>query len=284
MKFLVLGASGMAGHMISIYLAEAGYDVTGFSRRKIKFVNTIKGDVRNIDRLSNIIIEGRYNVIINAIGILNQFAENDHEAAVYLNGYLPHFLAKVTAEMDTWIIHISTDCVFSGKNSPYRENDFHDGETFYDRSKSIGELNDKKNLTLRNSIVGPDINRNGIGLLNWFMQQKGEVNGYLHAIWSGQTTLQLAKTMEAAAIGHPTGLINMVHEGSISKYELLRLFNHYIRYDECNIIPCDEVYRDMTLERTNNDWDYDIPDYDTMVKEMSEWIRKHKELYPHYKL
>lgn len=284
MRFLILGAGGMAGHTISIYLKEKGHDVTGFARRKLGFVSTIVGDVTDTDRLKNIVISGGYDAVINCIGILNQKAETNKAEAILLNGYLPHYLADITADIETQIIQMSTDCVFSGMAGGYTEKSFMDGETFYDRSKAIGELEDNKNLTLRNSIIGPDINENGIGLLNWFMKQKDEVNGYTHAMWTGLTTLQLAKTMEAAVAVKAHGLINMVNKENISKYELLKLFNHYLKNDEITIIPYEEFVIDKTLVRTNFEFDYIIPDYKTMVEEMSDWMKKHSELYPHYKL
>lgn len=284
MKFLVLGASGMAGHVICIYLKEQGHDVIGYSRRGVSFVDSISGDARDLKKLKDIIDKGNFDVIINAIGILNQFAENDKESAVFLNSYFPHYLAKITANSKTRVIHMSTDCVFSGETGSYTEKSFRDGRTFYDRTKAIGELEDEKNLTLRNSIVGPDINEKGIGLLNWFMKQDDEVIGYTHAMWTGLTTLQLAKAMEAAAITGATGLINMVYKESISKYELLKLFNHYMRNDEVKIIPYEGFIVDKTLIRTNFEFDYIIPSYDTMVIEMAEWMKSHRELYSHYKL
>lgn len=284
MRFLVLGASGMAGHLISIYLKENGHDVVGYCRRTVPFIEFIKGDVKNVQRLKNVIETGNYDVVVNAVGILNQFAESDKESAAFLNGYLPHLLAKLTEKMNTRIIHMSTDCVFSGKNAPYTESSFRDGETFYDRSKALGELDDEKNLTLRNSIVGPDINENGIGLFNWFMKQNGEINGYTNAMWTGMTTLQLAKTIEAAALSNAHGLVNMVYKENISKYELLKLFNRYLRNDEIIIEPYGSFSLDKTLVRTDFSFDYYVPDYETMVIEMAEWIRSHKYLYPHYKL
>lgn len=284
MRFLVLGASGMAGHVISIYLKENGHDVVGYCRRTVSFVEFIEGDAKNVQRLKNVIETGNYDIVVNSIGVLNQFAESDKESAAFLNGYLPHLLAKLTENMDTRVIHMSTDCVFSGKNPPYTENSFRDGESFYDRSKALGELNDKKNLTLRNSIVGPDINSDGIGLFNWFMKQSSEINGYTNAMWTGITTLQLAKTIEAAALSSAHGLINTVYKENISKYELLKLFNRYIRNDEVKINPYDGFSLDKTLVRTNFEFDFSIPNYETMVNEMSEWIHEHKNLYPHYKL
>lgn len=282
MRFLVLGASGMAGHLISAYLKEVGHDVIGFSRRKLDFVNSITGDARDLESLKNIIVDGKFDVVVNAIGILNNFAENDHEAAVFLNGYLPHYLAKITSDMNTKVIQMSTDCVFSGKKAPYKENDFPDGESYYDRTKAIGELVDTKNLTLRNSIVGPDINECGIGLFNWFMKQRGTIKGYTHAMWTGMTTLQLAKTIEHAAEDGICGLINMVPSHNISKYKLLILFNEYCRDGAVQIVPYDDFILDKTLIRTNDSWSYEVPSYEIMVKEMHEWIENHKNLYPHY--
>lgn len=285
MKFLVLGCNGMAGHIISLYLKEQGHNVTGFARSKSAFVPTIIGDASNAELLRGAITAGNYDTVINAIGLLNQFAENNQAAAANLNGYLPHFLADITADTHTQIIHMSTDCVFSGKTGGYTEASLPDGATFYDRSKALGELNDSKNLTLRNSIVGPDIKPGGIGLLNWFMQQPGpSVNGYTGAIWTGQTTLQLAKTMEAAAKDRVHGLVNAVPDSSITKYDLLKLFNKYLRNDELTINPVDGVTADKSLIRTNFDFAYTIPGYETMIAELADWMKAHKSLYPHYNL
>ena len=185
MRFLILGCNGMAGHMISLYLKERGHEVLGFDRRESVLVPCETGDAMDASFMRGLIGHNRFDSIINCIGLLNQFAENNKSGAAYLNGFFPHFLAEVTSGTDTQVIHMSTDCVFSGKRGQYTEEDLRDGETFYDRSKAIGELDDGKNITLRNSIVGPDINPNGIGLLNWFMQQQGTVNGFTGAMWTG---------------------------------------------------------------------------------------------------
>ena len=284
MKFLILGCNGMAGHTIALYLKEQGHDVCGFAKIKSQYIDSIVGDARDSDFLKKIIVKGEYDSIINCIGILNQFAEQNKSLATFLNSYFPHFLAEITSELDTQVIHMSTDCVFSGKRGGYTEYDFRDGETFYDRSKALGELEDKKNVTLRNSIVGPDINPKGIGLLNWFLQQKGEVNGFTKAMWTGQTTLQLAKTMEIAAKERGCGLYNAVPNHSISKYELLVLFNHFLRGDSLKINPVEGINADKSLKRTKYEFNYLIPDYEVMIKELAEWMIDHKKMYPHYNL
>jgi dTDP-4-dehydrorhamnose reductase len=284
MKFLILGCNGMAGHTISLYLKEQGHYVLGFDRAKSQYVNSISGDAHDTEFLKRIILEEKFDTVINCIGILNQFAEQNKALASFLNSYFPHFLAEITEGTETQIIHMSTDCVFSGKRGEYTEDDFRDGETFYDRSKALGELEDNKNITLRNSIVGPDINPKGIGLLNWFMHQNCEIGGYTKAMWTGQTTLQLAKTMEVAARERAHGLYNTVPDHSISKYDLLSLFNHYLKNDSLIIHSIDGVNTDKSLKRTRFEFDYLIPDYETMVAELTKWIVSHKHMYPHYNL
>lgn len=282
MRILVLGCNGMAGHTISLYFLEQGYDIVGFDRRKSALVPCIMGNALDSFFVRDMIQDGKFDYIINCIGILNQSAEDHKADAIYLNSYFPHFLSVCVKNTKTAVIHMSTDCVFSGDRGQYTEEDFPDGKTFYDRTKALGELNDGRNITLRNSVVGPDINPQGIGLLNWFMQQKGQVCGFTKAMWTGQTTLQLAKTMEAAMKSGARGLYNAVPNTSISKYELLRLFNHYLRHDALTVEAADRNAADKSLRRTKFEFDYRIPDYPAMIKELAEWMDRHKNLYPHY--
>jgi len=285
MKFLILGCNGMVGHMVSLYLKEMGYEVEGYARKKSNYIHTIVGDARDSKLLEDIIRTGNYTNIVNCIGLLNESAENDRESAVYLNAYLPHFLEKITNGMRTQIIHISTDCVFSGSRGNYTELDFPDGKSFYDRSKALGELTNQKDVTLRMSVIGPDINENGIGLINWFLKQKGSVNGYSNVFWTGLTTLQLAKTIENVANQGVNGLYNMVPEKKISKYNLLVLFNKYLRSDSIEIVKEENYKIDKSLKRTNFErFTYKMPEYEQQIKELGEWMREHNWLYPQYKL
>ena len=179
---------------------------------------------------------------------------------------------------------MSTDCVFSGEKGSYLVSDFPDGKTFYDRTKALGELNDDKNITLRNSIVGPDIKASGIGLLSWFMKQSGTINGFTKTMWTGQTTVQLAKTMKYIAKERMSGLYNAVPQNSISKYELLKLFNKYLKDNTVTINPVEGIVADKSLVPSKLGDDFEIPDYEQMVAEMALWMRAHKEMYPHYEL
>ncbi|MEH7378274.1 SDR family oxidoreductase [Neobacillus drentensis] len=282
MNILVLGSTGMAGHIISIYLKESGYNVTALSRRGFEYCNNIIGDITDFALLKSIILEGKYDAVINAIGILNNDAEENKSLAVLLNSYLPHYLSDITKNLKTRIIHMSTDCVFSGKTGGYAETSFKDGETFYDRSKALGELENNKDLTFRNSIIGPDMNNDGIGLFNWFMKQDGQISGYSKAIWTGVTTLTLAKAMEKALEENLTGLYNLVNNESISKFDLLKLFNKHMMKNAITIFPSESIAIDKSLINNRNDFNFLVPSYEQMIIEMKEWIEGHQSLYPHY--
>ena len=275
MRFLVLGCSGMAGHTISIYLRERGHRVVGFSRRGVPFLSEqVTGDARDEALIAEVLFEGGFDVAVNCVGVLNNFAERDPEGAAYLNGELPHVLARLTEGTRTRVFHMSTDCVFAGNTGPYTENSVPDGETVYDRTKAAGELRDSKNLTFRCSIVGPDTDPDGIGLLNWFMRQERPIRGYSGAIWTGLTTLELAKAMERAASEDVHGLVNMVPPESISK----------LRGGSVEIVPDGSVQLDKTLVRTNLDSSFRPAGYSEQVAEMAEWIQAHRGLYPHYEI
>lgn len=282
MKFLILGSTGMAGHTISLYLHEQGHDVTALTRRPFNFCKNIIGNIYDLKWLEDTIIQGEFDAIINCIGILNSDAEANKDKAVFLNSYLPHYLSATTKKLKTKVIHMSTDCVFSGKDGNYHENSFKDGEIFYDRSKALGEIDNTKDLTFRNSIIGPDMNENGIGLFNWFMKQSGEISGYTKAIWTGVTTLTLAKAMEKAAQDNIVGLYNLVNNDTINKYEMLKLFNKYLKNDQLNIKQSNNLILDKSLINNRTDFDFIVPSYEDMIIEMKEWIYNHKELYLHY--
>lgn len=282
MKVLVLGATGMAGHIISLYLKEKGHEVTAFSRRRFNHCNNLIGDVTDFPYIKKVIEEGNFDAIINAIGILNKDAEENKTLAILLNSYLPHYLSSITKNSKTKVVHMSTDCVFSGKSGGYNEDSLRDGETFYDRSKALGELENSKDLTFRNSIIGPDMNKSGIGLFNWFMKQEESIYGYTHAIWTGVTTLTLAKAMEKALEENLSGLYNLVNNSTINKYELLGLFNKHMKNNSLEIVPSDTLIIDKSLSNNRNDFNFEVPSYEKMIIEMKEWINSHKELYPHY--
>jgi dTDP-4-dehydrorhamnose reductase len=277
MKLLVLGAGGMAGHVVSIYLKENGYDVTGFARREMPFVKTTIGDIRTTDIEKS--VDG-YDVVINCIGLLIKATDDNPAEEIWINSYLPHVLSSKAKK----VIHLSTDCVFSGKNTPsqgYAENDFRDADYLYGRTKAIGELNNSKDLTFRTSIIGPEINQNGVGLFNWFMKHQGAVSGYGKAIWGGVTTVTLAEAIKAAIEQNLTGLYHLTNGEKISKFELLKLFNG-LRKEQIEILPSDKISEDKSISCTRTDFDFKVPTYAEMLNIMGKRIKESSGIYPHY--
>lgn len=276
MNILILGANGMLGHMVYAYLKEQGYNVIGTARNdKYEY----KYDAfENMEVLEEIIKNSKPSFVINCIGILNKVAEDNHYLATKLNSLLPNYIDYLSKQYDFKFVHVSTDCVFSGKKGNYDENSLPDATSFYGRSKALGEVNNDRNVTLRTSIVGPDINDKGIGLYHWFMNQEGSVNGYTKAIWSGVTTLQLAKIIEETFKNNMIGLHHVVNNDSIAKIDLLRLFAKYSN-KEIEINPYDDFSENKSLINSNKEFDNIIPSYEKMVEEMSKWIRNHSEIY-----
>lgn len=281
MKYLILGANGMAGHMISTYLFEQGHEVTTLTKSPYALGKNIVLDARDFKALRPIIQEG-FDVIVNAVGLLNRSVDDCLSDAILLNSYLPHFLQDQTKSLKTKVIHLSTDCVFSGGTGSYQETSIKDGLSYYAITKNLGEITGSKDLTLRTSIIGPDTNPLGIGLFNWFMKQKQPIKGYDKAIWTGVTTLTLAKAIELASRSEVSGLYHLVNSNTISKYELLQLFNQYFKASSL-LITKDASYRcDKSLVCTRDDFHFEVPSYEQMIIEMKQWVDDHQDLYPHY--
>lgn len=279
-KVLIIGSKGMAGHMIKEYLTQKRYDVYGTFREKEEKnleVNEFYLDAFDKEKLEEILKKVKPDFVINCIGILNQFAENNPDIAIYVNGYFPHYLDRLSEKYGYKLIHITTDCVFSGKKGNYTEDDFRDADSYYGRSKAIGEVNNNRTLTFRTSIIGPDINKDGIGLFNWFMKQEGKIRGYSNVFWSGVTTLELAKAIESSFGQNISGLIHLVNNEKISKYDLLKLFSKYMNKD-IEIEKYEDYFSDKSLIRTKEDFRYKVPKYEKMIEELSEWIKINNRL------
>ena len=278
MKILILGSDGMLGHVVKMYFEEKDYDVVCTTRRdeKSELYFNITNSVGEIER---IIKRVKPDVVINCIGILNKVADEHKALAILINSYLPHYLDEISVENNFKLIHVSTDCVFDGKTGNYDEMSIPNETSMYGRTKALGEVINDRSATLRTSIVGPDINENGVGLFKWFMDQEGEVGGYDRVLWTGITTIWFAKCMEIAIENNLTGLHHCVNNEIISKYDLLVLFKKYFNKDiVINHNP--DVESKKTLVRTDKSFDFDIPSYEDMIEDMREWVLNHKEVYP----
>lgn len=279
---MVLGSTGMAGHMISNYLQEKGHTIFRLSRSEKDSAYSQAIDVTNIEALDSCFNRWKCDAIVNCIGLLQKSCEDSPDMAVLINSYLPHYLERKYKNSTTKIIHLSTDCVFSGIQGNYKESDFPDGQTMYDRTKALGEIINNKDITFRMSIVGPDIDKNGTGLFNWFMKQKGVVYGYQNAMWNGITTLELAKAIDSVLTSPITGLYQLVPAQRISKFDLLCLFKEIFVKKDVEILSNIEFISNKTLVNTRTDFTFCVSDYRTQVEEMKKWIISHAILYPHY--
>ncbi|KQT17898.1 NAD(P)-dependent oxidoreductase [Chryseobacterium sp. Leaf404] len=278
-KILVLGVKGMAGHVIYSYLSQnPALDVFGIARNNSDDKKLINLDVSKAEILEKTVKSGNFDVVINCIGILNKDAEDHPAKAIWYNSYFPHFLEQITADSETRIFHISTDCVFNGKKGNYAENDMKDGEGFYAQSKALGEIENSKDLTLRTSIVGPELNRNGIGLFHWLMNQNGEIKGYTSAIWSGVTTLELAKAVEFFIENKHRGIAHLTNGIPINKYDLISLFKEIWKKENINIVPFDGKKVDKSLKKSLV-LPYHVPDYREMLEDQYLWMKEHANLY-----
>ena len=282
-KILVLGCKGMAGHVVKNYLEGIGnYDVWGIARGAKSENNLINLDVSCTKELENILNVGGYDVVINCIGVLNKTAEDNPHLAVWYNSYLPHLLSALGNTYDFKLIHISTDCVFSGKEGGYKEDSVKNGNGFYAQSKALGEVINHKDLTFRTSIIGPELKHDGIGLFHWFMNQEEEVSGFGEAYWTGVTTLELAEGIQHSIQQDLKGLYHFVNEEKISKYALINMFNEHFRDNKIKITK-DIVYKiDKSLICTRNDFDYNVSSYANMIWKMKKWMSVHSVNYKHY--
>ena len=276
MKILVLGKNGMLGHVVFNYFLEKGYEVLG----TVTHGEGILYDANvNMSQIEDIILVQKPEVIINCIGILNQIAEEKKALAIKLNSLLPHYIDELSKKYHFKFIHVSTDCVFEGTKGNYTESSYPDATSFYGRTKALGEINNDRNVTLRTSIVGPDNNPKGIGLFEWFITQNGIIPGYSKVIWTGVTTIELAKIIEIVIEKNLTGLQHVVNNSFISKKDLLEIFKKYFN-KSIQITDNEQIVSKKTLIRTEKSFNFDIPNYDKMIKEMKEWVINHKDLYP----
>lgn len=278
-KILVIGSMGMAGHMIRQVLVESNsFNIIDISRSG-DLESSYSLDLSDLNELGKILEIEKPDVTINCAGILNAAAEANPEKSVFINSFIPHFLASRCDRL----IQISTDCVFSGSKGNYTEYDQKDGQGFYAESKALGEVLYGPHLTLRTSIIGPELKSNGTGLLHWFLNQRGHVKGHSKALWSGVTTLQLAKVVaELIDNAELTGLVHYTNGTKISKLDFLKL-TASVFHKEIEIIPYDHYHVDKSLVNTRSDISLKIPDYETMIKDLYSFMDKHKtSIYQQY--
>ena len=290
MRIIVLGSSGLIGNTITkFFLNQSKYETFGILRdlEKISFFdnryhkNFIHIDnILDFEKFEKILIKSKPKLIINCLGITNKFLKNNFksvEESIKINALFPHRLHEICSKIDVRLIHLSTDCVFSGRKGSYKEDDIPDPLDIYGRSKLLGELNYSNSLTIRKSVIGHEFLSSN-GLLEWFLNKKESVEGYKNAIFSGLTVLELAKIIDKYIIPNKrlSGIIH-VAGNPISKYELLYLIsNEYQK--KINIIPNESFKIDRTLNSNlfNNITGYKIKDWKELISSMHEFYLFHK--------
>ncbi len=283
MKILVLGASGMLGNaMMRILSEQSDWEVYGTIRSEsLKKLfhpdiarNLLSGvDVEQYDSLLQTFLQVRPDVVINCIGLIKKFMnEEDPLHAISINAALPHRLAKLCAISDARLVHMSTDCVFSGEKGNYSESDISDAKDLYGRSKFLGEVDYPHALTLRTSIIGREL-QSANGLIGWFLSQEGSCPGFRRAIFSGFPTVILAEIIRKYIIPNPElhGLYNVAAQ-PISKYELLQLVAE-IFGKSIEIIADDSLVIDRSLnaDRFTQATGYRAPGWRELVESMYKY-------------
>lgn len=288
-RVAVLGSTGMAGSMVSHYLSQQGYNVTKFSRKPITGYTDKLLNVHNQEQLDNFrewINIYQPAAIINCIGCLVEDSANNPAEAIFLNSYLPHLLENMTKENDIKVIHISTDCVFNGNDPSYTEKSLPNETNWYGRSKALGELKNNKDLTFRQSIIGPAPRESNTGLLNWALTQPDPViKGFVHVLWNGVTTLELAKNIHRVLKIHPelSGIYHLVPQTDvINKFDLLGLIMEQWK-TSTNITLDLKHESSKVLVNTRKDFPVHIPNYEEQIKELHTYMQTHDIKVAHLK-
>ena len=284
-KVLILGSSGLIGHQVYNYLNDnSDFSLSNISYKRKLNNETILLDARNEQSFFDQIKLIQPNYIVNCIGVLINGADQDPKSTIFLNTYLPHRLEKLSNKINAKLIHMSTDCVFSGnKQSPYLETDERDGEDTYAKTKALGEVICENHLTIRTSVVGPEIINGSEELFHWFMNQSGIIEGFTKAIWSGVTTIELAKAIKWFIENNTTGLYHLTNGTPVNKYNLLHLFKNYTNKN-IEIRKVEGIATNKSFIDTRKEINYLLPTYNQMISDMVTLIKNNRILYGHYNL
>lgn len=281
MRILVLGVTGMLGGAVfRAFNGDPMYSVWGTLRSSagLKYFSDVElssllpgVDVLDQDALVAVLSSVRPDVVINCVGLIKQLSDaKDPLSALPINAMLPHRLARLCDLAGARLIHVSTDCVFSGLKGGYVEGDQSDAEDLYGKSKYIGELHDYPNaITLRTSIIGHELS-SSYALVDWFLAQEGAIRGFSKAIFSGLPTVELARVMKDFVLPHPelNGLYHVAAE-PIAKLDLLELIaNQYGKAIEIRPDPSLVIDRSLNSERFTQATGYKAPSWPQLIELM----------------
>lgn len=279
-RVLVIGSTGMVGHVVYMYLKQQGHVVFGVSNEDVPLLVDKVIDARNIDELFAYIFAEKIDSIINCVGLLNQECDKNPKLARYLNSEFPQLLGKFCSANSIYLISISTDYVFSGSKESYKEDDIPDciSGNLYSLTKRDGEIIGLNHCaTIRTSFIGPDYSPSNKGLFNWIILTKNNVTGFKHVYWNGVTTLEFAKQINLLLQKEKYGVFHMVSENNyISKYDLLNLMNN-LRKKPINVGCSTERHFGVKLADSKNM--FNISSINNMLEEIVCWIKSNDKLY-----
>ncbi len=279
MRILILGGDGMLGHQLLKHL-KIRHEVKVTLRQDLSLYSSFglfnmensydSTDIRFFERLMEVLADFRPEAVINAVGIVKQRpTAKESIPSLEINSLLPHRLAVQCKAMGARLIHLSTDCIFSGRKGNYQESDPSDAEDLYGKTKYLGELHESHCLTLRTSIIGRELSRH-TSLFDWFLAQHSTVKGFTKAIYTGFTTIEMARIIERMLLEFPEAHgVYQVSSDPINKYELLLLIKEKLGLD-IEIIPDDVFCCDRSLDssRFRSDFNYTPPSWPAMIEEL----------------
>ena len=276
-KILILGTTGMLGNeMCKIFSKDKKFEIFKMNRKKSK--NSIIINVEDQSDLINKINLIKPDYVINCIGWIKQKRVNSKMPHI-INSQLPLLLSQLSLILNFKLIHISTDCVFTGKKGNYLDNDKKDAKDLYGLSKNLGEVKNLNTTTFRTSIIGLENGTKKYGLLEWFLSQKINVKGFDKVFFSGLTTLELSKTIKRYIFNKKlyNNILN-VSSKSISKFELLNLIKITFNKD-VKIIKCTKTKLNRTLNsnKFKKITGYKCPSWKKMLNEMHVVYKKDYE-------
>ncbi len=292
-KILILGGTGMLGHVLLRYFSEnSDHDVYATSRNISEipgyFPPELAGrflqeniDADNFDTILRALEIVKPDTVINCIGITKQLpTANNPLISITLNARLPHLICLACSGANARMIHMSTDCVFDGRKGIYTEDDIPAPEDLYGRTKLLGEVNYPNCLTLRKSLIGHEL-RGMRGLVEWFLGETGKVRGYKNAIYSGFPTIEFARIIRDYVLPDD-GLSGIYHVSSepISKFDLLQLVAE--KYGKViDIEPYEDLALDRSLisERFRTRTGYASPSWPEMIDAMHKDYEANRQQY-----
>jgi dTDP-4-dehydrorhamnose reductase len=283
MRMLILGGDGMLGHQmfrelgnrhevrVTLRQALANYSNPSLFNARNAYDNV---DVCHFERVRHVMTDFRPDAVVNATGIIKQrSAASQNIPSIEINALFPHKLILLCQETATRLVHMSTDCVFSGRRGNYSESDTPDAEDIYGRSKLLGEVTESPAITLRTSIIGRELSRK-TGLLEWFLAQTAPIKGFRKAIFSGFTTLEMSRIVEHILL-HVSPRYGLYHVSSapINKCDLLLLIRDKLGLNTeivaDNMFECD---RSLDSSRFRRDFSYVPPTWDSMITELANRV------------